>query len=199
VCDAARHVIVRKGLERTTLRDIAREGGFTTGVVTHHFPDKQAVVVGAFAAASEEWLADVRAQLVAAGPARAQLEALVRVGLPDDPRRRAEWRLWAEMWTYAGRDAAFARQLVETDARWEAEIRGVLERAAAEGLLVGVDPAAEATLLARLVDGLGLRAWLSGRWDDARRRLAAHLARLAADPTLGARLRGAADDPGGDP
>ena len=36
--DAARRVIARKGLEATTLRDIAREGGFTTGVVTPLLP-----------------------------------------------------------------------------------------------------------------------------------------------------------------
>ena len=60
VCDAARRVIARNGLEVTTLRDISREGGFTTGVVTHYFPDKQAVIVGAFAAASDDWLAEVR-------------------------------------------------------------------------------------------------------------------------------------------
>jgi len=59
VCDAARRVIARNGLEVTTLRDISREGGFTTGVVTHYFPDKQAVIVGAFAAASDDWLAEV--------------------------------------------------------------------------------------------------------------------------------------------
>ena len=53
-------MIARKSLEVTTLRDISREGGFTTGVVTHYFPDKQAVIVGAFAAASDDWLAEVR-------------------------------------------------------------------------------------------------------------------------------------------
>ena len=33
VCEAARRVIIRNGLETTTMRDISREGGFTTGVV----------------------------------------------------------------------------------------------------------------------------------------------------------------------
>lgn len=44
VCDAARRVIARNGLEVTTLRDISREGGFTTGVLSHHFPDKKAII-----------------------------------------------------------------------------------------------------------------------------------------------------------
>ena len=32
--------IARVGLERVTLRDIARAGGWTTGIVSHHFVDE---------------------------------------------------------------------------------------------------------------------------------------------------------------
>jgi AcrR family transcriptional regulator len=188
VCDAARRVIARNGLEVTTLRDISREGGFTTGVVTHYFPDKQAVIVGAFAAASDDWLAEVRARLAGAGDAAGALVELVHVAIPEDPVRRSEWRLWAEMWAYAGRDPEFAAQLVETDARWEHEIRAVLARAGEEGVLPGIDAEREAPLLARLIDGLGLRAWLSGRWPHARAQLVAHLAALGADTALQRRL-----------
>jgi AcrR family transcriptional regulator len=51
VDEAARRVIVRKGLRSTTMRDISREGGFTTGVLTHYFPDKDALIVGVFSSA----------------------------------------------------------------------------------------------------------------------------------------------------
>jgi AcrR family transcriptional regulator len=188
VCDAARRVIARNGLEVTTLRDISREGGFTTGVVTHYFPDKQAVIVGAFAAASDDWLAEVRARVADAGDAAGALVAIVQVAIPVDPVRRSEWRLWAEMWAYAGRDPEFAAQLVETDARWEREIRTVLARAGEEGVLPGIDADREAPLLARLIDGLGLRAWLSGRWPQARAQLVIHLAELGADAALQRRM-----------
>ena len=178
VCEAARRVIVRNGLETTTMRDISREGGFTTGVLTHYFPDKQAVIVGAFLAASDGWFAELHRRLAAAGAPEEQLVAIVHLALPTDPGRRAEWRLWGEMWTYAGRDPAFAAQLVETDAMWEREIRAVLERAREAGLLANVDAAAEAAVLARLIDGLGLRAWLDDRWEDARARLVHHMGTL---------------------
>src|SRR5439155_25749723 len=93
-------------------------------------------------------------------------------------RRQAEWRLWAEMWTYAARDRAFAEQLVETDALWEQEIRVVLEELKASGLARDVDVDVETPVLARLIDGLGLRAWLSGRWPEACRQLVLHLETL---------------------
>jgi AcrR family transcriptional regulator len=189
VCDAARRVIARNGLEVTTLRDISREGGFTTGVLSHHFPDKKAVIAGAFAAASEDWLVHVRESLGGAASAEEMLEELVRAAIPDDLERRGEWRLWAEMWTYAGRHPEFAVQLVATDALWEAEIRAALDSARAAGVIGAIDVEVEAAVLARLIDGLGLRAWLSGRWAEARRLLVRHLATLGVtEPLLGRML-----------
>ena len=178
VCEAACRVIVRNGLETTTMRDISREGGFTTGLLTHYFPDKHAVIVGAFLAASEDWFAELRRSLAAAGTPDEQLVAIVHLALPSDPERRAEYRLWSEMWTYAARYPEFAAQLVETDAVWELEIRGVLERSREAGLLANVDAAAEAAVLARLIDGLGLRAWMGDSWEDARGRLVHHMGTL---------------------
>jgi len=178
VCEAACRVIVRNGLETTTMRDISREGGFTTGVLTHYFPDKQAVIVGSFLAASEDWFAELRRRLAVAGTPDEQLVALVHLALPSDSERRAEYRLWSEMWTYAGRDPDFAAQIVETDAVWEREIRGVLDRAREAGLVTNIDAAAEAAVLARLIDGLALRAWIGNSWEDARGRLVHHMGTL---------------------
>jgi AcrR family transcriptional regulator len=179
VDEAARRVIARKGLASATMRDISREGGFTTGVLTHHFPDKQALIAGVFAATSRAWIADARAALQAATTVPELLSAFVAVSVPRDPERREEWRLWAEMWTYAGRDRAFVAELEAADALWEAEIRAMLERVRDEGLLPpAIDLDIQAAVLARLVDGLGLRAWLSGGWEPARNLLIGHLASL---------------------
>jgi hypothetical protein len=93
------------------------------------------------------------------------------------------------MWTYAGRHPEFAVQLVATDALWEAEIRAALESARGAGVIGAVDVDVEAAVLARLIDGLGLRAWLSGRWAEARRLLVRHLATLGVtEPLLGRML-----------
>jgi AcrR family transcriptional regulator len=179
IAAAAKRVIIREGLEATTLRDISREGGFTTGVLTHHFPDKQALIAGVFAATSRAWIAEARAALRAATTVPELLSAFVAVSVPRDPERREEWRLWAEMWTYAGRDRAFVAELEAADALWEEEIRAMLGRVRDEGLLPpAIDLDIQAAVLARLVDGLGLRAWLSGNWEPARNLLIGHLASL---------------------
>src|SRR3954468_4676426 len=113
VDEAARRVIVRKGLRSTTMRDISREGGFTTGVLTHYFPDKDALIVGVFSSASDAWITRVREAFAAAGSAEEQLGVVVRLGIPSDPDERREWRLWAEMWSYAGWNEEFAAYIVE--------------------------------------------------------------------------------------
>jgi TetR/AcrR family transcriptional regulator, transcriptional repressor of bet genes len=172
-------VIIREGLEATTLRDISREGGFTTGVLTHYFPDKQALIAGTFAATSRDWIEYARAALAEGATVPQLLSAFVGVAVPREPERRAEWRLWAEMWTYAGRDRAFVAELEAADALWEREIHAMLRRVRDEGFLpAGLDLHMEAAVLARLVDGLGLRAWLSGSWEHARSLLIGHLASL---------------------
>jgi TetR/AcrR family transcriptional regulator, transcriptional repressor of bet genes len=182
-------VILRKGLERTTVRDISREGGFTSGVLTHHFPDKQAVIVGAFITASESYETYVREELARADSPDELLRTLVAVSIPDSEARRAEWRLWSEMWTYAGHDTDFAEQLVATDARWEELIAGVLRRARDGGLLrPDLDVETHAGILARLIDGAGLRAWLSGDWAKARRQVVGHLAALGMPESMQATL-----------
>jgi AcrR family transcriptional regulator len=167
--DAARQVIIRNGLEATTLRDIGREGGFTTGLLSHHFADKRDVIVAAFAGASRDFTAWARGELDAATTLEELVAALLRVSCPADHQRREEWRLWAEMWVYAGRDHEFAQQIEVTDAVWTEMLRSVLGRCHAEGRLrKGVDLNLQAEILNRLIDGLGLRAWLSHDWESPR-------------------------------
>jgi AcrR family transcriptional regulator len=189
IAAAARRVIIRDGLEATTLREISREGGFTTGVLTHYYPDKQALIAGTFATISRDWIANARAVMHEAETGPELVAAFVSVAVPADPERQAEWRLWAEMWSYAGTHREFMVELDATDDLWAAEIRVMLERLEADGLLPPtLDPAAEATVLARLVDGIGLRAWLTGGWDIARDHLLGHLASLGLPAPLVAEL-----------
>jgi AcrR family transcriptional regulator len=180
--------MLRRGID-ATLREIAREGGFTTGLVSHYFPDKRAVVVGAFAAASEDFIGTARETLAAATDSNSLLSAFVEAAIPSTPERQAEWRLWAEMWAYAGRDREFAAVIEPTDALWVREIEQVLSRLIDGAILrPDVDAAAQAVILGRLVDGLGIRAWLSGDWEQARSVLLVHLRSLGLSARLASAL-----------
>lgn len=181
--------VLRQGLDATTLREIGREAGFTTGVITHHFPDKAAVVRACFETISSEWIGDVERRLSRAGGVDEKLGELVRIALPLDADEQREWRLWAEMWTYAGSAPEFVPVLEEVDARWEQQLLSLLHEARGAELLdpsVAVEP--QAAILVRLIDGLGLRSWLTGDWDLGRRQLVHHLASLMRAEDAEARL-----------
>ena len=185
IAAATARVIARKGLAATTLRDIAREAGFTTGVITHHFPDKTAVVADCFYRTSERWLAKVEAAVTDASTPRMRLAALLDLSVPSNPDDQASWCIWAEMWTYAGRDPSLAKTVVAVDGRWEMIVADVLAEArAAKIISEDVEPVLEAANFVRLVDGLGLRAWVSGEWSHARAQMLRYLEVLGLRGTL---------------
>lgn len=181
--------VLRQGLDRTTLREIGREAGFTTGVISHHFPDKEAVVRACFETVSGDWIGDVETRLAEMDTIQNKFAELVRITLPTDEGAQREWRLWAEMWTYAGTAPEFVPVLTEVDARWEQQVVGLLTEARDAGLLAaGIDIEFEAGIIVRLIDGLGLRSWLTGDWEVARRQLTHHLGSLMREPDLKSEL-----------
>src|SRR5690349_1597117 len=51
---AALSVISRDGLEGLTVREVAREAGFTTGALTHYFQSKDELLIAASEYAAEQ-------------------------------------------------------------------------------------------------------------------------------------------------
>jgi AcrR family transcriptional regulator len=179
----ATRVIVRDGLEGASLRVIAREGGFTTGVLSHYFRDKRELLHACFTSTMRDWLDDTERQLASAADDDEHLRRFLVLAVPTVPERQDEWRIWAAMSTHAMRDPATAEVLVETDRRWESVVAHALRRWQAASLLRGDVPVRPtATVMVRLVDGLCLNALATGRWHDARDRLVHQLEMLGLPP-----------------
>ncbi len=172
----ARRVIMRDGLEATSLRRIAREGGFTTGVLTHYFADKSELISACFEWTMRTWLDRVEREIRDAPTAEDSVCRFVSVAVPHAAERHGEWRLWLNFVGTAAGDQPLAGLLVGTDRRWEALVTETLVRWHEAGLVSPRLPdELEALILARLGDGLGLRALVTDDWDDARRTLVAAL------------------------
>ena len=92
IARAAATVIAERGLQQLTLRDLAAELGATTGVLTHYFPSKDALV-----AHTKELVFDARyarARLAAEGQTgRERLHAVVAELLPLAAERETTWRV----------------------------------------------------------------------------------------------------------
>jgi AcrR family transcriptional regulator len=46
ILEAAERVIVQSGVEKATIDEVAREAGISKGGVLHHFPSKEAIIIG---------------------------------------------------------------------------------------------------------------------------------------------------------
>lgn len=168
----ARQVIIRDGLSATSLRRISREGGYTTGTLSHHFADKRELIAACFESTMRNWLDHVVQQLATAPTAEASVCTYVAIAIPFGDEQQGEWRLWLEFCASTVGDAALAELLLDVDSPWDAAIAAAAARWQEAGLVRRHLPAvALGAILARLVDGLGVRALTTGDWDGARRRL----------------------------
>jgi AcrR family transcriptional regulator len=157
---AALRVIMRAGVAGLTVREVAREAGFTTGALTHYFRSKDQLLIEA----SELSARLVRVQMERAERAEPAIEAIrkvVALALPLTREIRGYWRIWVGYWERSSYDDDVARVMRLRYEEWRKRLAVLLARAQAEG---DVDPAVDidhaAGSLVALVDGIGVQVLL---------------------------------------
>jgi len=151
---AAARVIARAGIEAATMREVAIEAGWTTGVLTHYFADKRELLLATFRAS----LAHRRSLRPARGtsPASVQLRASLEGALPLDDDRRRHWLVTLACCTQASGDDLLAAAQRDAYREFRDHIAGLLR---AMGVLAdGADVRAEAESLIAGVDGIAIQA-----------------------------------------
>jgi TetR/AcrR family transcriptional repressor of bet genes len=99
-------VVARFGLERATIVRIAREAGYTTGMVAHYFDTKQDIIV----AALRLILRRIEARLAPRDDAQApELLALLTEALPVDETRYIECVFYIAFWGQVAADRRLRR------------------------------------------------------------------------------------------
>ncbi|XIE77327.1 TetR/AcrR family transcriptional regulator [Streptomyces sp. SBR177] len=193
VVDALFRVVVREGLQRASLRNVADEAGLNIGSVRHYFASQQELMRFAMRAMLDRVGARLRERVAAIGdlserPHAEQLRLaadLLAELLPLDERRRAEVTVFLDFNTAARTDPAFADLSRRTAEGARELVRRILGRLAATGALrPGLDLDTETERLTSLVDGLGLNAVLHPGLlapEGSTAVLTAHLAGLAAE------------------
>lgn len=106
IANAAWRVIEREGLEGTSLRDIAREAGHTTGVLSHYFRDKRELMAFAFQLVVERSTERI-SRVIREGSV---FEALAEL-LPLDEERRREATVWLVLMAASLSDPGLAEEL----------------------------------------------------------------------------------------
>ncbi len=154
ILTAACEVISALGLHELRLADVAQRAGVSAGMVHYYFDGKRAVLAEAFAFNARRSLERRRRLLESDDPPLEVLRRVVESYLPDDDRTLSAWRVWAELWAQAMRDADFQQINEALYQEWRAMIVVIVERAQGDGSARGGDPTAVANMLIAMIDGL---------------------------------------------
>jgi AcrR family transcriptional regulator len=158
ILEAARRCIAARGLEGTTIREIAKEADISIGTITYHFSGVQDILAEALREASENFTKRFLEEADSQTGTRNRLRYIVDVNLPVDDERRSLWRLWLELWARASRDPALAEVHSERHAYERVAIAAIVDDAVERGEVRPVDSTAFALNFLGLLDGLGLQA-----------------------------------------
>jgi AcrR family transcriptional regulator len=133
VSEAVWRVLAARGFGGLTLRAVATEMGASTGLLTHYFPTKQALVLHAVEIADERTAA--RPMRTPAAEGIDALRAALLDVLPLTPERTAMSRVWVSFWDGALGDAELGASQTARYVRWRNRLRPHAEAAQHRGQL----------------------------------------------------------------
>lgn len=156
VSEAAWRVIVREGLDRTSMRAIAQEMNCTTGVVTHYFRNKQELILFALHQVTEQ-LQVLMERAVVNYSGCDRLVAMLSSFLPFDQERQEILRVWVAFLGYAvGRDDLMADHQQSAGELRQVIIQELLTLQKQKMIRPDINPEVEANVLLALVNGISL-------------------------------------------
>jgi len=157
VSAAVWRVLAAHGFDGLTLRAVAAEMGASTGLLTHYFPTKRALVRYALEIAEERTV--TRDMRVPEAEGMVALRAALLDVLPLTPDGADMNRVWVSSWDIALGDPEFGDGQRARYARWRGRLRPHVEAAIRRGELpAGADPDAVVALAAAATHGLVVQA-----------------------------------------
>lgn len=155
VARAAFAVIAREGLDGMSMRAIAAEMNCSTGVLTHHFRDKAALIKFVLDVLLEE----LSEQLDAANSedALGSLEKFMLQLLPNDADTEVRWRVFLAFTTASVNEVSLRQDQERRESALHAWLVRMIEGMKQAGRLhAEVDVDLEAQFLLCFIDGLGM-------------------------------------------
>jgi len=100
-------VVAAHGFDRASMVRIARQAGYTTGMLAHYFDSKQDIIIAALRLILRR--IDERLSRAAPGAARPDLLDLLLEALPIDAHRHIECAFWITFWGQVTADKRLKR------------------------------------------------------------------------------------------
>jgi AcrR family transcriptional regulator len=156
IAHAVLRVIARDGVRGADIRTVARDAGWSTGVIGHYFGDKQSLLIGALREAADT-VADRMRAISRLGDSAERVRALLEAGMPLDEERAATCRIFYHFSSDGVSDPAFRAELASYYAQWRNAVADAVGEAQTGGQFCGLDPVELAESLVALAEGLGIQ------------------------------------------
>src|SRR5579859_2699013 len=156
------------GYVGTTLAQIAGRARVSPGLVAHYFGDKDGLLDAAFRSLARRVSDHVRARLRQVSSPRARIQAVIDANLAPEEFEQRTGTAWLAFWGQVLQVKSLKRVQSVYQQRTLSNLRGSLKR------LVPPDEAHRlASMIAAMIDGVWLRAALSG-WRKSTRLNSSH-------------------------
>lgn len=158
VVRAVWRIVGRDGLDALTTRAVAREAGWSTGVLAHYFTDRTDLLVAAFRLVAEEAEARMRGRLAQHRDPVKALKAALGETVPLDEMRRTEARVWFAFLGLAAADASLRPEAERHYETWLGVMTEAVSAVLAEDQLAEHELRRIASRLVAHADGLTVQA-----------------------------------------
>lgn len=190
---AARTIVAQDGLHALTIGALEEALGYSRGVLTYHFRDKDEIVAAVLQSAVEEIDAGTSALVEASATPVDKVRAVLRANLRGFVENREAGLILLSFWGRLSSDAKARKANAALFARYRDRTAGLLQSAIDAGAFAPVDARALAAVVVGIVIGLASQAYFEERSIDLEAALEegtlAVLARLRAAPRKARRLR----------
>jgi AcrR family transcriptional regulator len=168
IAEVTARMIARLGMEKVTLRDVAREAGFSSAIIGHYFRDKLHLL--SFTSANGRARATTRVEH-ALERGDAPLASLAEY-LPLDEERQLEWQAWFGFWSKATAEPEIAAERLNSVSESREFISAILAEAARLGHIpADTDCDHGATQVQVLLDGMACLVTMDpSHWPAERQR-----------------------------
>jgi AcrR family transcriptional regulator len=157
---AAWRVIAARGIDEVTIREIARESGYSSGVLAHYFENKDDLLAHALRL-SHTRIQKRQAAEVQAPAAADALKGILLDNLPLDEQRDLETRIEMSFWARALRNEALHEIQQQESETLRELLRELIGNAQKEGAIAADHDIEEVLeLLGAVIDGVSLHALL---------------------------------------
>nr|WP_246497201.1 TetR/AcrR family transcriptional regulator [Sphaerisporangium rubeum] len=180
--DAARRVVLERGISSTRVADIAKATNVSGGLIHYHFATKDELITAMLRSTIDGEVVRLGEIVRGSGPAVERLDRVLRYYIPRT-RSDQSWILWIDAFAAGLREKVLQEILLELESAWIGAVRQVIEAGVESGEFTCDDPEGAAERLDGMLDGLIIRYTLHPSV-LSRKRLLEH-ARVAASREVG--------------